>query len=96
MGVTNDCILYAGRTFYFVRPDEDDDLAAIAAKVPSSASEQYGKPFYDLFKSVEFDFYKVDPLLFSPAEVTMNDIEKGKTYKAGALNPEVLKQSFGM
>ena len=96
MGVTNDCILYGGRTFYFVRPDEDEDIEALTAKVPSSASKQYGKPFYDLFKSVEFDFYKVDPLLFSPAEVTINDIVKGKTYKAGALNPEVLKQSFGM
>jgi methenyltetrahydromethanopterin cyclohydrolase len=96
MGITNDCILYAGRTFYFVRPDEDDNIEELVKKVPSSASEQYGKPFYDLFKSVEFDFYKVDPLLFSPAEVTMNDIVKGKTYKAGALDPAVLKQSFGI
>lgn len=96
MGVTNDCILYAGRTFYFVRPDEDENLEEIVKQVPSSSSEQYGKPFYDLFKSVEFDFYKVDPLLFSPAEVTMNCVVKGKTYKAGAINPEVLKLSFKM
>ncbi|UCE09093.1 MAG: methenyltetrahydromethanopterin cyclohydrolase [Candidatus Thorarchaeota archaeon] len=96
MGITNDCILYAGRTFYFVTPDDDDDLEELVKKVPSSASEQYGKPFYDLFKSVEFDFYKVDPLLFSPAEVTINDIVKGRTYKAGALDPKVLKQSFGL
>ncbi|MFX0045355.1 MAG: methenyltetrahydromethanopterin cyclohydrolase [Candidatus Hermodarchaeota archaeon] len=96
MGVTNDCILYGGRTFYFIRPDEDDDLAALTEKAPSSASKQYGQPFFKLFKSVEFDFYKVDPHLFSPAEITINDIVNGKTYKAGALNPDVLKQSFGM
>ncbi len=96
MGVTNDCILYAGRTFYFVRPDEDDDLAALVEKAPSSASSQYGQPFFNLFKSFDFDFYKVDPHLFSPAEITINDIAKGKTYKAGNINPEVLKQSFGM
>ncbi|MHA2192450.1 MAG: methenyltetrahydromethanopterin cyclohydrolase, partial [Candidatus Thorarchaeota archaeon] len=96
MGVTNDCILYAGRTFYFIRPDEEDDLAALVEKAPSSASSQYGQPFFKLFKSFEFDFYKVDPLLFSPAEITVNDIVKGKTYKAGDVNPEVLKQSFGM
>jgi len=95
MGVTNDCILYGGRTFYFVR-SEDDDLQEIVEKVPSSTSNQYGQPFYKLFKSVEFDFYKVDPLLFSPAEVTINHIETGKIYKAGELNPGILKQSLGM
>ena len=95
MGVTNDCILYGGRTYYFVR-SEDDDLQDIVDKVPSSTSEQYGQPFYKLFKSVEFDFYKVDPLLFSPAEVTISHIETGKIYRAGKLNPEVLKKSLGI
>ncbi len=95
-GVTNDCILYGGKTFYFVESDDDDDLADLIEKAPSSASSQYGQPFYDLFKGFGFDFNKVDPLLFSPAEITINDIKTGKTYKAGNLNPEVLKQSFGM
>jgi methenyltetrahydromethanopterin cyclohydrolase len=93
MGVTNDCILYGGRTFYFVRSD-DKDLKEIIEKVPSSSSKQYGQPFYDLFKSVEFDFYKVDPHLFSPAEITFNHIESGKTYHAGKLNADILKQSM--
>ena len=95
MGVTNDCILYGGRTFYFVK-SEDDNLQEIVEKVPSSTSDQYGQPFYDLFKSVEFDFYKVDPLLFSPAEVTINHVETGKVYHAGELNSKILKQSFGI
>ncbi len=93
MGVTNDCILYGGRTFYFVRSD-DKDLKDVIKKVPSSSSKQYGQPFYDLFKSVGNDFYKVDPLLFSPAEITFNHIESGKTYHAGELNAEILKQSI--
>jgi methenyltetrahydromethanopterin cyclohydrolase len=93
MGVTNDCILYGGRTYYFVK-SEENNLKEIAEKVPSSSSGQYGQPFYDLFKSVGFDFYKVDPLLFSPAEVTINHIETGKIYHTGELNPEVLKQSL--
>jgi methenyltetrahydromethanopterin cyclohydrolase len=93
MGITNDCILYGGRTFYFVRSD-DKDLKDVIDKVPSSSSKQYGQPFYDLFKSVGNDFYKVDPLLFSPAEITFNHIESGKTYHAGELNPEILKQSL--
>jgi methenyltetrahydromethanopterin cyclohydrolase len=95
MGVTNDCILYGGRTFYFIK-SENDDFQEIVDKVPSSTSEQYGQPFYNLFKSVNFDFYKVDPLLFSPAEVTINHIETGKVYHAGALNERVLKQSLSV
>ncbi|MHA1638370.1 MAG: methenyltetrahydromethanopterin cyclohydrolase [Candidatus Thorarchaeota archaeon] len=96
MGVTNDCILYAGRTYYFIRPSEEDDLADLVSKVPSDTSDQYGQPFYDLFKKYQFDFYKVDPLLFSPAEVTLNNIETGEVHKAGAINPEVLRQSLGL
>jgi len=95
MGMTNDCILYGGRTYYFVKSD-DDDFQKIVEKVPSSTSEQYGQPFYDFFKSVGFDFYKVDPLLFSPAEVTINHIETGKIYHAGKLNPDILRQSLGV
>ncbi|MFW9843138.1 MAG: methenyltetrahydromethanopterin cyclohydrolase [Candidatus Thorarchaeota archaeon] len=95
MGVTNDCILYGGQTYYFVKSD-NDDLQEIVEKIPSSTSKQYGQPFYKLFKSVNFDFYKVDPLLFSPAEVTINHIETGNVHHAGQLNPDVLKQSLGM
>ncbi len=96
MGTTNDCILYAGQTYYYIRPDEGDDLAELAKKAPSSSSEQYGQPFYALFKSVEFDFYKVDPLLFSPAEITINNIETGEIHKAGKVNHAVLKESLDL
>jgi methenyltetrahydromethanopterin cyclohydrolase len=94
MGVTNDCILYGGSTYYDIRPDEGDDLKALAEKAPSQTSEQYGMPFYKLFKGFEFDFYKVDPLLFSPAEITIKDISSGAVHKAGSLNADVLKQSM--
>lgn len=92
MGVTNDCILYGGRTYYHVR--DDDGLEEIIKKVPSCTSDQYGQPFYDLFRSFDCDFYKVDPLLFSPAEITFNCVESGRVYHAGELNPKVLQKSF--
>ena len=94
MGATNDCILYAGSTYYDIRPEEGDDLKKLTEDAPSSTSKQYGQPFYKLFKSFDFDFYKVDPLLFSPAEVTIKDINTGESYKAGEINVEVLKQSL--
>ncbi len=96
MGATNDCILYAGSTYYDIRPEEGDDLKKLTKDAPSSSSEQYGQPFYKLFKSFDFDFYKVDPLLFSPAKVTIKDITNDEVYEAGELNAEVLKQSLGL
>lgn len=95
MGVTNDCILFTGSTSYEIEPADGDDLAELAKKTPSSTSEQYGTPFYKLFKSVGFDFYKVDPLLFSPAQIAIKDIKSGKEYNAGDLDPDLLKQSLG-
>jgi methenyltetrahydromethanopterin cyclohydrolase len=93
IGSTNDCILYGGQTHYTVRAG-DDELAELAAKVPSTASRDYGTPFYDIFQRYEGDFYKIDPLLFSPAEVWLTSVETGRTFHAGHLNPEVLEASL--
>lgn len=93
IGRTNDCILYGGQARYTVRA-EDTELAELAAKLPSSASKDYGTSFYDVFKRYDNDFYKIDPLLFSPAEVWLTSVQSGKTYHAGHLNPEVLRASL--
>ena len=93
IGRTNDCILYGGQARYTVRAG-DDELAALAPKVPASASRDYGTPFYDIFQRYEGDFYKIDPLLFSPAEVWLTSAESGRTHHAGRLDPEVLSASL--
>jgi methenyltetrahydromethanopterin cyclohydrolase len=93
IGRTNDCILYGGQARYTVRAG-DDELAALVAKVPASASRDYGTPFYDIFQRYEGDFYKIDPLLFSPAEVWLTSAETGRTFHAGHLNPEILEASL--
>lgn len=93
IGRTNDCILYGGQARYTVRAG-DDELAVLASKVPASASRDYGTPFYDIFQRYEGDFYKIDPLLFSPAEVWLTSVETGRTFHAGRLNPEVLEASL--
>ncbi|MEO6056785.1 MAG: methenyltetrahydromethanopterin cyclohydrolase [Gemmatimonadales bacterium] len=92
IGRTNDCILYGGRARYTIRAG-DAELAELVAKVPASASRDYGTPFYDIFQRYEGDFYKIDPLLFSPAEVWLTSTESGRTFHAGSLNPEVLAAS---
>jgi methenyltetrahydromethanopterin cyclohydrolase len=92
IGRTNDCILYGGRARYTVRAS-DAELAELAPKVPASASKDYGTPFYDIFQRYGGDFYKIDPLLFSPAEIWLTSVESGRTYHAGRVAPDVLAAS---
>jgi methenyltetrahydromethanopterin cyclohydrolase len=93
IGRTNDCILYGGRAAFTVLGD-DAELEALAERVPSSASSDYGTPFYEIFKRYQGDFYKIDPLLFSPAEVAITNLASGRTFRAGATNSEVLRRSL--
>ena len=93
MGCTNDATIYHGSIFLSMRAPEIVDYLE---KIPSSQSSSYGKPFYDTFKAANFDFFKIDTGLFSPAEVTINELTEGKVYHVGAVNPEVTLQSFGL
>jgi methenyltetrahydromethanopterin cyclohydrolase len=94
MGITNDCILYGGQTRYFA-DCEDDQIESIIEKVPSSSSKDYGLPFYETFKKYDKDFYKIDPNLFSPAKIFINNVKTGTIYHAGGINRDVLHESLG-
>jgi methenyltetrahydromethanopterin cyclohydrolase len=93
IGRTNDCILYGGQARYTVRAD-DATLEELVAKIPASASHDYGTPFYDIFRRYDSDFYKIDKLLFSPAEVWLTSATTGRTFHAGHLNHDVLRASL--
>lgn len=95
IGRTNDSILYGGSVTLWVTGD-DDSLADIGREVPASASKSFGKPFIDLFEEAGRDFYKMDKLLFSPAEVMFHNIETGQVHRYGAREESVLKKSFGL
>jgi methenyltetrahydromethanopterin cyclohydrolase len=94
IGRTNDAILYGGRVVLYVRGD-DATLEAIGPQTPSNASKDYGKPFAETLAAYDNDFYKVDPLLFSPAEITFANLDTGRSFTYGKTNPEILRQSFG-
>src|SRR6058998_1563448 len=85
IGRTNDCMLYGGQSRYTIRAD-DSDLSALAERLPSNTSSDYGTPFYDIFKRYDNDFYKIDPMLFSPAEVWLTSATSGRTFHAGEVN----------
>jgi methenyltetrahydromethanopterin cyclohydrolase len=95
IGRTNDAILYGGRVYLWVRTD-DDRLAAVGPQVPASASRDYGQPFAELFARYNHDFYKIDPLLFSPGVVTFHNLTSGRTFAFGSVNGDVLRRSFGL
>lgn len=93
IGRTNDCVLYGGQARYTIRAS-DDDLSQLSAQLPASTSPDYGTPFYDIFKRYDNDFYKIDPMLFSPAEVWLTSATSGKTFHAGHVNADVLRASL--
>jgi methenyltetrahydromethanopterin cyclohydrolase len=93
IGRTNDCVLYGGQARYTVRAT-DDELAGLAERLPSSSSADYGTPFVEVFKRYDNDFYKIDPMLFSPAEVWLTSAASGRTFHAGRLNADVLRASL--
>ncbi len=93
IGRTNDAVLYGG-TVHLRVDGEDDELADLAAKLPSSASDAFGTPFKDLLKAADWNFYEIDPMLFSPAVVALTGSDSGRTFHGGSLAPDVLERSF--
>lgn len=94
MGRTNDAILFAGQVHIFVK-GSDAAAEKLAKALPSSTSKDYGKPFAEVFKEYKYDFFKVDPMLFSPASVIVTAVESGRSFRAGQLDNALLDQSFG-
>jgi methenyltetrahydromethanopterin cyclohydrolase len=93
IGLTNDAILYGGEVEIWVSGD-DSSLSDIGPKIPSNASEDYGRPFVEIFKQYNNDFYKIDPHLFSPATICINNVDTGNSFCFGEINSAVLLESF--
>ena len=53
-----------------------------------------GTPFFEIFERYERDFYRIDPLLFSPAEVWLTSASSGHTFHGGRLDAAVLRKSL--
>ena len=94
MGRTNDAILLGGFVQLQVKCT-DIEAEKLALALPSNSSKDYGRPFADIFKAVNMDFYQIDPLLFSPAKVNIINLATGNNFVGGELNETLLNQSFG-
>ena len=93
IGRTNDAVLYGGQVELTVDAP-DDELEPLVARLPSSASEDYGEPFGTVLERADWDFYAIDPLLFSPAQIRLTSVASGRSFTAGEVNLEVLERSF--
>lgn len=93
IGRTNDAMLYGARVNLYMTAD-DDQLQEVGPKLPASASSDYGRPFGEIFASYDHDFYKIDPHLFSPAQIVLHNLKSGRIHRFGAVNEDVLQQSF--
>lgn len=95
IGRTNDAILYGGSVTLWVRGD-DQSLRDIVSRVPSCSSSDFGLPFAQIFARYEYDFYRIDPHLFSPAEVRLINLESGNSFCAGQIRRDILSSSWGV
>jgi methenyltetrahydromethanopterin cyclohydrolase len=93
MGRTNDAIIYGGRAQLYVTGPAAD-AKGLAEALPSRASRDFGAPFAEIFKRFKGDFYAIDPMLFSPAEVIVTAIESGESFHAGEVHHKLLDASF--
>jgi methenyltetrahydromethanopterin cyclohydrolase len=93
IGVTNDAILYGGYVELSVRGD-DTSIEQIGPRVPSSASPDFGRPFAEIFARYDRDFYRIDPMLFSPAVVVFLNQGTGRTHQFGRFALDVVAESF--
>src|SRR5215208_3475914 len=93
IGRTNDAILYGGQVELTIDA-ADDELEALVGRLPASASRDYGEPFGAVLEQANWDFYEIDPLLFSPAQVRLTSVGSGRGFHAGGVNLDVLERSF--
>jgi len=93
IGRTNDAVLYGGTVHLWIE-GADEEVAELAGRLPSADSEAFGTPFGQLLAEADWNFYDIDPMLFSPAAVTLTSTESGRAHHGGGLAPEVLERSF--
>lgn len=94
MGKTNDAIIFGGRAYYYIEPDNGESLEELATNLPSSSSDKYGQSFIELFEEADCDFYKMPKDVFAPAQIIVNDMVTGEIFHTGFIDLERLKKSF--
>ena len=77
----------------WLRNIENDPKDCCSSEVPSSATNEYGRPFEQILEEADWDFYAIDDDVFAPADITI-DVVGGPTYSFGEPNESILQESF--
>jgi methenyltetrahydromethanopterin cyclohydrolase len=87
---TNDALAYGGQVHLTVEEPFDR-----IDEVPSTAADEYGRPFADVFDEHDWDFYDMPVELFAPAQVTVDVVGEGVSV-VGRTDEALLAESFGL
>ncbi|MWG35817.1 methenyltetrahydromethanopterin cyclohydrolase [Halomarina oriensis] len=87
---TNDALAYGGRA-HLVCDSPFDRFDEVA----STAAEEYGTSFAEVFEDVDWDFYDVPTSVFAPAQVSV-DVVGGEATSYGETDETLLADSFGL
>ncbi|NHK31417.1 MAG: methenyltetrahydromethanopterin cyclohydrolase [Asgard group archaeon] len=94
MGRTNDMLIYGSEVYLQIDYKNEKELTDFLSKVTSDKSKSYGSLFFDIVKKAQGDFYKIDPALFAPAKITVNNIQSGNVFTYGNIHTEMLLKSI--
>src|SRR3954469_6013701 len=93
IGRTNDAVLYGGQVELTVDAS-DEELEALVPRLAAPARRAHGGPSGRVLERAGWDFYAIDPLLFSPAEVRLTSVPSGRSFHAGSVDAGILERSF--
>ena len=93
LGWTNDVILYGGRVDLWFRARQDE-LTPLVDRLASCSSPDFGLPFQAIFEKYNCDFYQIDRMLFSPAEVGCHSKQDDREIVSGKRRPDILQKSL--
>ena len=93
IGRTNDAVLYASQVTLWLHAS-DGEIESLGPAIPSCASADFGEPFATIFERYERDFYRIDPNLFSPAQLSLINLDSGNCFRFGQVRADIARQSF--
>ena len=90
MARTNDALAYGARVHVTVDApfDRFDEIT-------STAADEYGRPFAEIFDQHDWDFYEIPAELFAPGQVTV-DVAGHGVEVVGKTDETLLAESFGL
>ncbi len=94
MGRINDSLLYGGETEFWVDAADEEIAAVIDQLVSKTSSPYYPTPFGVVFERAGRDFYQIDHDFHCIAKIQIHNVRTGKSFAAGEINQDVIRESF--